>query len=149
MNMNNLIEAALQVRQRAYAPYSKFHVGAAVLTDQGEVFVGCNVENASYGLAICAERMAIGAAVASGKKPSEASPLKIKTIVVAATPLASPCGACRQFIAEFGDPADGCGGFYHAFRPCGGLFRDAAHHMWIGFIMHTKGGGEADEFIAV
>jgi cytidine deaminase len=101
--MNELIQAALEVRQRAYAPYSNFLVGAAVLTGDGQVFVGCNVENASYGLAICAERMAIGAAVAAGKKPNDTDSINIKTIVVAATPLASPCGACRQFIAEFGD----------------------------------------------
>jgi cytidine deaminase len=94
--MDELIQAALDVRKKAYAPYSQFLVGAALLAVDGEVFVGCNVENASYGLAICAERHAIGAAVAAGYQ-------KFKTIVVAATPLATPCGACRQFIFEFGD----------------------------------------------
>ena len=96
MSETELIQAALAVRKKAYAPYSKFHVGAALLTTGGEVFVGCNVENSSYGLAICAERYAIGAMVAAGHK-------SIAKIVVAATPLASPCGACRQFIIEFGE----------------------------------------------
>ncbi len=91
-----LIESALQVRNRAYAPYSQFRVGAAVLTDDGSVFTGCNVENASYGLCLCAERAAICSAVAAGHQ-------EFKIIVVAATPLASPCGACRQFLFEFGD----------------------------------------------
>ena len=95
-NLEPLIEVALKVREHAYAPYSEFLVGAAVLTDDGNIFVGCNVENASYGLAICAERNAIAAAVAAGKQ-------KFIAIAVAATPLASPCGACRQFIFEFGD----------------------------------------------
>ena len=91
-----LIQAALEVREQAYAPYSNFLVGAALLTDDGSVFVGCNVENASYGLAICAERNAITTAVAAGHQ-------KFAAIAVAASPLASPCGACRQFIFEFGD----------------------------------------------
>lgn len=95
-NLEPLIEAALKVREQAYAPYSDFFVGAAVLTDDGNVFTGCNVENASYGLAICAERNAITSAVAAGKQ-------NFVAIAVAATPLASPCGACRQFIFEFGD----------------------------------------------
>jgi len=95
-DFEDLIQAALKVRELAYAPYSNFLVGAALLTVDGSVFVGCNVENASYGLAICAERNAITTAVATGKQDFVA-------IAVAATPLASPCGACRQFIFEFGD----------------------------------------------
>ena len=95
-NLEPLIEAALKVREHAYAPYSEFAVGAAVLTSDGSIFVGCNVENASYGLAICAERNAIASTVAAGKQ-------KFVAIAIAATPLASPCGACRQFIFEFGD----------------------------------------------
>ena len=94
-DFENLIQAALEVREQAYAPYSNFLVGAALQTDDGSVFVGCNVENASYGLAICAERNAITTAVAAGKQ-------KFIAIAVAASPLASPCGACRQFIFEFG-----------------------------------------------
>ena len=95
MTEKELIRAALEVRERAYAPYSKFNVGAAILTESGKLFVGCNVENSSYGLSICAERNAIGAMVASGFS-------RIQKIVVAASPLASPCGACRQSIVEFG-----------------------------------------------
>ena len=95
-DFEQLIQAALEVRELAYAPYSNFLVGAALLTGDGNVFVGCNVENASYGLAICAERNAITTAVAAGKQDFVA-------VAVAATPLASPCGACRQFIFEFGD----------------------------------------------
>ena len=95
-NLEPLIEAALKVREHAYAPYSEFAVGAAVQTVDGSIFVGCNVENASYGLAICAEQNAITSAVAAGKQ-------KFVAIAIAATPLASPCGACRQFIFEFGD----------------------------------------------
>lgn len=90
-----LIESAIQARGNAYAPYSEFAVGAALLTSSGEIFTGCNVENASYGLAICAERGAICSAVSAGQREYQA-------IVIAATPLASPCGACRQFIVEFG-----------------------------------------------
>lgn len=92
---NALSQAALAVRPRAYAPYSKFHVGAALLTADGEIFAGCNVENASYGLTICAERVAIGTAVAAGHK-------QIVAIAVATSGGHSPCGACRQVLSEFG-----------------------------------------------
>jgi len=91
----SLIQAALDARKKAYAPYSKFRVGAAIETEDGTVFTGCNVENNSYGLCICAERTAICKAVSNGYQ-------QFKAIAVAATPLASPCGACRQFLAEFG-----------------------------------------------
>ena len=91
-----LIAAAIEARERAYAPYSDFRVGAALLTETGKLFSGCNVENASYGLCICAERTAICKAVSEGEQTFVA-------IAVAASPLASPCGACRQFIFEFGD----------------------------------------------
>ena len=95
MNEQELIAAALEVRQRAYAPYSRFNVGAALEVAAGQVFVGCNVENSSYGLSICAERHAIGNMVSAGQTG-------IRKIVIAASPLATPCGACRQFIVEFG-----------------------------------------------
>ncbi len=94
-----LIDAALAARKKAYAPYSKFLVGAAVLTDDGAVFTGANVENASYGLTICAERVAAAAAIAAGHR-------KLTAVVVATAGGASPCGACRQFLAEFGGAMD-------------------------------------------
>jgi cytidine deaminase len=90
-----LLAAARAVRRRAHAPYSKFRVGAAVLDERGRVHVGCNVENASFGLTVCAERNAIAAAVAAGAK-------RIRAVAVVADPAATPCGACRQVIAELG-----------------------------------------------
>ena len=93
--IQELLTAAANARLRAYTPYSNFKVGAALLTEDGQVITGCNVENASYGLSICAERTAICKAVAAGIDAFQA-------IVVAADPLATPCGACRQFIVEFG-----------------------------------------------
>lgn len=92
-----LVRRARAVMANAHAPYSKFHVGAAIEADDGSVHVGCNVENASYGLTICAERMAVGAAVAAGKRK-----LKRVAVVTAVEPPATPCGACRQVLAEFG-----------------------------------------------
>lgn len=94
-DFQSLVDAALAVRQQAYAPYSKFLVGAAVLTEDGTTFTGTNVENASYGLTICAERVAASAAVAAGHRMMTA-------VAVATSGAASPCGACRQFLAEFG-----------------------------------------------
>ena len=92
-----LIAAARAVRRRAYAPHSRFLVGAAVLDDRGRVHVGCNVENASYGLTVCAERNAVAAAVAAG-----AQRIRAVAVVTATRPPANPCGACRQVLAEFG-----------------------------------------------
>jgi len=96
---DQLLDAAKQAFERAYAPYSNFHVGAAILTDQGQIFTGCNVENASYGLTICAERSAIFTAVGKTR-----GPLVLRAVAVAnrAQVPCSPCGACRQVIAEFG-----------------------------------------------
>ncbi|HMO50216.1 MAG TPA: cytidine deaminase [Kiritimatiellia bacterium] len=95
-----MIEAAIEVAARAYAPYSKFHVGAALLTHDGEIIVGCNVENASYGLTICAERNAIFAAVARNIRTFRAV-----AIVADGEVMPFPCGACRQVLSEFCGPA--------------------------------------------
>ena len=89
-------EAALEARARAHAPYSAYAVGAAVVDADGAVHTGANVENASYGLTICAERAAVVAAVAAGAQ-------SIKRVVVAAEGAPWPCGACRQVLAEFCD----------------------------------------------
>jgi cytidine deaminase len=98
-----LFVAAREVLARAYAPYSKFHVGAAVLAASGAIYSGCNVENASYGLTICAERSAISAGVAA-----EGIAFKIRAVAVfnGHDAPCSPCGACRQVIFEFGPEAD-------------------------------------------
>lgn len=90
-----LIDAAARVRQYAHAPYSNFLVGASLLTESDSLFGGCNIENASYGLTICAERIAIGNAISHGQK-------NFKAICIVADNAVSPCGACRQFIREFG-----------------------------------------------
>ncbi len=95
--MKKLIEAARQAREKAYAPYSKFKVGAAVLTSDGKIYTGCNIENASYGMSNCAERTAIFKAVSEGETKLEA----LAVIGDTNAPI-SPCGACRQVIAEFG-----------------------------------------------
>ncbi len=92
--IKELLNRAIAVRENAYAKYSNFAVGAALLCGDGEIIVGCNVENAVYGLAICAERVAMTQAVAKGQMNFEA-------IAIAANPLAPPCGTCRQFMAEF------------------------------------------------
>lgn len=91
-----LIKAAWQARDAAYAPYSKFSVGAAVLTKSGTIFKGCNVENISFGLTICAERAAAVAAIQAGERVFQAIAIAAKT----RTPIV-PCGGCRQFLAEF------------------------------------------------
>lgn len=93
---NEVAKAAQLAFTRAYAPYSNFHVGAAALTQSGEVVTGCNVENASYGLTICAERNAIQSAVANGEQA-----FKFIVIYTEQEKLTPPCGACRQVIAEF------------------------------------------------
>ena len=89
---NELYERAVAISERAYAPYSSFHVGAAVLARDGRIFEGANVENASYPLGICAERSAIACAVGEGCRPGDLEEIAIT---------ASPCGGCRQWIYEF------------------------------------------------
>lgn len=91
-----LIAAAKAVRLKAYAPYSGFAVGAAILLDNGEIVAGCNVENSSYGISMCAERNAMAAAVANGG----GNPVAV-AVVGDEGRLCPPCGACRQFLAEF------------------------------------------------
>ena len=94
--MNQLVEAALAAREHAHAPFSKFKVGAALEDEDGRIFTGCNVENATYGLTICAERVAVFKAISEGVR-------KFKRIAVAADTevLTPPCGACRQILWEF------------------------------------------------
>ena len=101
MTDDELIAHASAARERAYAPYSHFRVGAAVLARDGRVFGGCNVENASYGLCNCAERTALFAAIAAGLTPGGFERLAV--IGDTAGPIA-PCGACRQVIVELGGP---------------------------------------------
>ena len=96
MNPLKLLANAKTASKYAYAPYSKYRVGAALLTSDGTVFPGCNIENSSYGLTICAERTAMFSAIAAGKR-------KFKALAIVSTGKKppSPCGACRQVLAEF------------------------------------------------
>ncbi len=95
---DELVQAATQVRKRAYIPYSRFAVGAALLAADGQVFSGCNVENATYGATSCAERTAYGTAIAQGVREFVAL-----CVVTDVEEPAAPCGICRQVIAEFSD----------------------------------------------
>jgi cytidine deaminase len=97
-NIDNLIEAASQAYQNAYAPYSNFRVGSAVLDENGAVYTGCNVENAAYPSGSCAEEQAIGSMVAAGGRA-----IKDIVIIGRSDELITPCGACRQRIREFAD----------------------------------------------
>ena len=121
----DLLHRARAARQRAYAPYSHFHVGAAILTAEGEVFDGVNVENASYGLTMCAERVAIGAMAAAGRR----GPVVAVAVVGDGEDALTPCGACRQVIFEFGSEAvvygSGDGG-----RPVRATIRELLPHAF-------------------
>lgn len=94
--LDRLIEKARQARDGAHIPYSRFGVGAAIEAADGRIVVGCNVENASYGLTMCAERVAVGAAIANGVQEWQRM-----VVVVEGPGLVAPCGACRQVLAEF------------------------------------------------
>ena len=94
-----LLKAARQARKKAYAPYSNFRVGAAVLAGNGKIYNGCNVENASYGLTCCAERNAIFTMIAAGEKE-----IRELLVIGPGAKFIPPCGACRQVIAEFAAP---------------------------------------------
>jgi len=107
---HRLITAARAARRNAYAPYSKFRVGAVLLTKSGNVYTCANVENASYGLSICAERIAIGKAVSEGHRKFQA------IAIVARGPDPSLCGACRQVLAEFGECVVICADARHSHR---------------------------------
>src|ERR1039457_1677907 len=94
--MSDLLQAALQVRENAHAPFSKFKVGAAIEDESDRIFTGCNVENATYGLTVCAERVAVFKAISEGAR-------RFRRVAVAADTdvLTPPCGACRQILWEF------------------------------------------------
>ena len=96
MTYEEMIKLAKEASNRAYAPYSNFPVGACVLTENDKIYKGCNFENSSYGLAICAERNAIGSAIADGER-------KIKAVAIYSPKMdnCTPCGACRQVLSEF------------------------------------------------
>lgn len=101
INAQQLLQLASEASKNAYAPYSKFHVGACVLFDDGSVYKGCNVENASYGLSLCAERNAISTAIADNKNTG----LLAIAIYSPDSKLCYPCGACRQWVVEFSKDA--------------------------------------------
>lgn len=98
MNWDELITAARRAKDRAYAPYSDYPVGSAIGMDDGSIYSGCNVENRSYGLALCAERAALAAAISDGKR----HPVAV-VVATVSTPPAPPCGLCRQALIEFAD----------------------------------------------
>jgi cytidine deaminase len=115
IDWKSLEERAWAARERAYAPYSKFAVGAALLADSGVIFTGCNVENVSFGLTICAERVAVSAAISAGCRQFSG----IAVVADTEVPVI-PCGACRQFLAEFSPSlAVYCVG------------RDGVHRSWL------------------
>jgi len=123
-----LLAAARKAREKAYAPYSHFHVGAAVLGASGGIYSGCNVENASFGLTCCAERNAIFAMVASGE-----TEMREILVIGESEEFLPPCGACRQVIAEFASPPT-------VVHMCDreGQSRDSTVAELVPFIFHLK-----------
>ena len=123
-----LLKAARKARSKAYAPYSNFHVGAAVLAGNDEIYSGCNVENASFGLTCCAERNAIFAMVAAGEKV-----IHEILVIGESEEFLPPCGACRQVIAEFAPPPT-------VVHMCNreGQSRDTTVAELVPFIFHLK-----------
>src|SRR5438874_12580242 len=115
IDWGSLARQAWAVRKHAYAPYSKFAVGAALLTESGQVYSGCNVENVSFGLTICAERSAAAAAIGAGCRKF----LGITIVADTENPVV-PCGACRQFLAEF-----------NAALPIYTVGREGVSHSWL------------------
>lgn len=99
MDWTNLLESAKAARERAYCPYSNFQVGAAILTEDGSVFLGCNIENRTFGLTVCAERVAVLSAVAQGHRKLAAAVAMTDT-----NPPSPPCGQCLEVLTEFGTP---------------------------------------------
>jgi cytidine deaminase len=93
---SRLVKEAKKVRENAHAPYSDYKVGAAILASSGKIYRGCNIENSSYGMTVCAERVALGCAISNGEKE-----LTAIAIVTDDDPPATPCGACRQVLSEF------------------------------------------------
>jgi cytidine deaminase len=111
--LSSILEAARQAAKSAYAPYSKFHVGAAILTRSGKIIVGCNVENSSFGLTICAERAAVVQAIVQNERDWQA-------IAIVSPSGVTPCGACRQVLAEFSPQLKVWYGFLDPDRPTTG-----------------------------
>jgi cytidine deaminase len=125
-----LLLAAGKARKKAYAPYSKFHVGASVLGSNGKIYSGCNVENASFGLTCCAERNAVFAMIADGER-------KIRELLVIGDSdgFLPPCGACRQVIAEFASPS----AVVHMCNKKGACLSTSVGEL-VPFIFHLKKG---------
>src|SRR5947209_10200577 len=116
MDPENLVKLAIEAREKAFAPYSNFKVGAALAGPGGKVFAGCNIENASYGLSVCAERVALWKALSDGARD-----FRRIAIVMEGGPLTSPCGACRQLLWEY------CGDIAIHLHSLGGL--DEQHQL--------------------
>ncbi len=127
-NKKKLLLAAKKARKKAYAPYSNFHVGSAVLGGNGRIYSGCNVENASFGLTSCAERNAVFAMIAAGEK-------RIREVLVIgeSDEFLPPCGACRQVIAEFASPS----AMVHMCNKKGACLSTSVGEL-VPFIFHLK-----------